>query len=157
MWSLKTKLSETIIIKLHSKEWSVLETYSWLQILTNWKKLQWIVMVNQNCWQINSWKMYDVWGKRCGVLYHVVLSKIDFSNERKDIYVIPLRKSTIHGQIPQHQHNSQINMEELLIFREFEVDSNHFTGQVHRWRLSLLLQKGTRRAHNTLLDVSHSL
>ena len=43
---------------------------------------------------------------------------------------------------------------EMLHFREFEVDSNHFVGQVHRWRLSLLLQKGTRRAHNTLLDVS---
>ena len=39
-------------------------------------------------------------------------------------------------------------------FREFEVDSNHFVGQVHRWRLSLLLQKGTHRAHSTLLDVS---
>ncbi|KAK6165166.1 hypothetical protein SNE40_023610 [Patella caerulea] len=35
---------------------------------------------------------------------------------------------------------------------EFEVDSIHFPGQFHKWRLTQLLQKGTERAHNTLLD-----
>ncbi|XP_041363220.1 uncharacterized protein LOC121378908 [Gigantopelta aegis] len=34
---------------------------------------------------------------------------------------------------------------------EFEVDSIHFPGQVHKWRLSQLLQKGTVRSHDTLL------
>lgn len=37
--------------------------------------------------------------------------------------------------------------------REFDVDSLNFPGQVHKWRLTQLLQKGSLRAHNTLLDV----
>ncbi|ESO83920.1 hypothetical protein LOTGIDRAFT_108137 [Lottia gigantea] len=37
---------------------------------------------------------------------------------------------------------------------EFEVDSIHFPGQTHKWRLTQLLQKGTVRAHDTLLDDS---
>lgn len=35
---------------------------------------------------------------------------------------------------------------------EFEVDSIHFPGQTHKWHLSQLLQKGSRRSHETLLD-----
>ncbi|XP_052685923.1 uncharacterized protein LOC128165435 isoform X5 [Crassostrea angulata] len=35
---------------------------------------------------------------------------------------------------------------------EFDVDSLNFPGQVHKWRLTQLLQKGSLRAHNTLLD-----
>ncbi|KAL3877445.1 hypothetical protein ACJMK2_035151 [Sinanodonta woodiana] len=35
---------------------------------------------------------------------------------------------------------------------EFEVDSINFPGQTHRWRLTQFLQKGSVRAHNTLLD-----
>uniref|UniRef100_T1J1W8 Uncharacterized protein n=1 Tax=Strigamia maritima TaxID=126957 RepID=T1J1W8_STRMM len=35
---------------------------------------------------------------------------------------------------------------------EFDVDSMNFPGQVHRWRLSQLLQKGTRKAHETMLN-----
>ncbi|XP_067672611.1 uncharacterized protein [Haliotis asinina] len=35
---------------------------------------------------------------------------------------------------------------------EFEVDSIHFPGQVHRWRLTQLLQKGSVRAQDTLLN-----
>ena len=44
---------------------------------------------------------------------------------------------------------------ELKLFSsEFEVDSIHFPGQVHKWRLSELLQKGTVRSQDTLLRVS---
>ncbi|XP_076073157.1 uncharacterized protein LOC143044850 isoform X3 [Mytilus galloprovincialis] len=35
---------------------------------------------------------------------------------------------------------------------EFEVDSINFQGQVHRWRLSNLLQKGSTNAQNTFYD-----
>ncbi|XP_062594006.1 uncharacterized protein LOC134255480 isoform X1 [Saccostrea cucullata] len=35
---------------------------------------------------------------------------------------------------------------------EFDVDSLNFPGQVHKWRLTQLLQKGTNRAHSSLLD-----
>ncbi|KAL4240910.1 hypothetical protein ACF0H5_001692 [Mactra antiquata] len=35
---------------------------------------------------------------------------------------------------------------------EFEVASVNFPGQVHRWRLTKLLQKGSHNAHNSLLD-----
>lgn len=34
---------------------------------------------------------------------------------------------------------------------EFEVDSVNFPGQVHRWRLSQLLQKGSERRRDALL------
>lgn len=36
-------------------------------------------------------------------------------------------------------------------FREFDVASLNFPGQVHRWRLSQLLQKGSSRTQNSLL------
>lgn len=36
--------------------------------------------------------------------------------------------------------------------REFEVASLNFPGQVHRWRLSLLLQRGSERTREALLD-----
>lgn len=36
--------------------------------------------------------------------------------------------------------------------REFDVPSLHFPGQVHKWRLSQLLQKGTLRAHDSFLS-----
>lgn len=35
---------------------------------------------------------------------------------------------------------------------EFDVESLNFPGQVHRWRLSQLLQKGTQKIHATLLQ-----
>lgn len=37
------------------------------------------------------------------------------------------------------------------VSREFEVDSINFAGQVHRWRLSWLLQRGRDRRRETLL------
>jgi hypothetical protein len=40
-----------------------------------------------------------------------------------------------------------------IAYREFEVESLNFPGQAHRWRLTQLLQKGTVRAHESLLDV----
>lgn len=38
------------------------------------------------------------------------------------------------------------------LFSEFDVPSLNFPGQVHRWRLSQLLQKGYLRAQETLLN-----
>lgn len=35
---------------------------------------------------------------------------------------------------------------------EFEVESINFPGQVHKWQLSQLLQKGTERSHDSLLS-----
>lgn len=40
----------------------------------------------------------------------------------------------------------------ICIHREFDVPSLHFSGQVHKWRLSQLLQKGTLRAHDSFLS-----
>lgn len=37
------------------------------------------------------------------------------------------------------------------LYREFDVASLNFPGQVHRWRLSQLLQKGYLRAQDSLL------
>ena len=39
---------------------------------------------------------------------------------------------------------------------EFDVESLNFPGQVHRWRLTQMLQKGTERARESLLNVCHS-
>lgn len=36
---------------------------------------------------------------------------------------------------------------------EFEVESLNYPSQVHKWRLSKLLQKGIQRAHQSLLNV----
>lgn len=45
-----------------------------------------------------------------------------------------------------------------LYFSEFEVDSLNFPGQVHKWRLSEILQKGTERSRDSLLsDLSLAL
>lgn len=35
-------------------------------------------------------------------------------------------------------------------FREFDVSSINFPGQIHKWQLSAFLQKGTERTHKTL-------
>ncbi|KAK4293817.1 hypothetical protein Pmani_033507 [Petrolisthes manimaculis] len=43
-------------------------------------------------------------------------------------------------------------METLRRSGEFEVESLHFPGQTHRWRVSGWLQKGCERAHDSLLD-----
>lgn len=40
----------------------------------------------------------------------------------------------------------------LTYNREFEVESLHFPGQTHRWQVSGWLQKGSEKAHNSLLD-----
>ena len=36
------------------------------------------------------------------------------------------------------------------------MESINFPGQFHRWRLSQLLQKGSKKARNSLLNVSRS-
>jgi len=41
----------------------------------------------------------------------------------------------------------------LFIYREFEVDSIHFPGQHHRWKLSRLLQSGVQAANEKLYKV----
>lgn len=40
----------------------------------------------------------------------------------------------------------------FFYFREFDVPSLNFPGQVHRWRLSQLLQKGSERTRDSLLN-----
>ncbi|XP_069968935.1 uncharacterized protein [Bactrocera oleae] len=49
----------------------------------------------------------------------------------------------------------KLTLEQLETIRkngEFDVPSLHFPGQVHKWRLSQLLQKGTLRAHDSFLS-----
>lgn len=43
-------------------------------------------------------------------------------------------------------------MEMFNFFREFEVDSINFPGQLHKWRLSSLLQRGRDRRRDALLS-----
>lgn len=40
-----------------------------------------------------------------------------------------------------------------IVFREFEVNSIHFPGQKHRWKLSRLLQSGVQPANEKLFKV----
>lgn len=40
----------------------------------------------------------------------------------------------------------------FICFSEFEVPSQNFPGQMHRWRLSKLLQKGSLVSRETLLE-----
>lgn len=47
------------------------------------------------------------------------------------------------------QSNKKINHP---IYREFEVESLNFPGQQHRWKVSELLQKGTDRTRDSLLN-----
>lgn len=47
---------------------------------------------------------------------------------------------------------SFINFNDYFVCREFEVESLNFAGQVHKWRLSQLLQKGTERSQESLLN-----
>ncbi|KAI8129847.1 hypothetical protein CVS40_1285 [Lucilia cuprina] len=51
---------------------------------------------------------------------------------------------------PRRLTNSQLKS--LRENGEFNVPSLHFPGQVHKWRLSQLLQKGTLRAHDSFLS-----
>ncbi|KAH8278955.1 hypothetical protein KR018_011774 [Drosophila ironensis] len=49
----------------------------------------------------------------------------------------------------------KLTLEQLETIRkngEFDVPSLHFPGQVHKWRLSQLLQKGKLRAHDSFLS-----
>ncbi|EDW81624.1 uncharacterized protein Dwil_GK12174, isoform A [Drosophila willistoni] len=49
----------------------------------------------------------------------------------------------------------KLTLEQLETIRkngEFDVPSLHFPGQVHKWRLSQLLQKGRARAHDSFLS-----
>jgi hypothetical protein len=47
---------------------------------------------------------------------------------------------------------SFINVNNCVLCREFEVESLNFAGQVHKWQLSQLLQKGTERSQESLLN-----
>lgn len=40
----------------------------------------------------------------------------------------------------------------MCVYRDFEVESLNFPGQQHRWKLSQLLQKGTERSKESLLN-----
>ncbi len=41
----------------------------------------------------------------------------------------------------------------MIYSREFEVDSIHFPGQRHRWKLSKLLQSGVQAANEKFFKV----
>lgn len=43
-------------------------------------------------------------------------------------------------------------MKSICLSSEFEVASLNFPGQVHRWQLSLLLQRGCERTRECLLE-----
>lgn len=45
----------------------------------------------------------------------------------------------------------RVQLTDGFLCREFEVDSINFAGQVHRWRLSGLLQRGRDRRRDALL------
>ncbi|KDR19062.1 hypothetical protein L798_06418, partial [Zootermopsis nevadensis] len=47
---------------------------------------------------------------------------------------------------------SATQLESIRRWGEFEVESLNFTGQVHKWQLSQLLQKGTERSQESLLN-----
>ena len=44
----------------------------------------------------------------------------------------------------------------MIYCREFEVNSIHFPGQKHRWKLSRLLQSGVQNANERLFKVCSS-
>lgn len=46
----------------------------------------------------------------------------------------------------------QLYIKLSINFSEFEVESLNFPGQQHKWKLSQLLQKGTEKSHDSLLD-----
>ncbi|XP_064624711.1 uncharacterized protein LOC135486100 isoform X2 [Lineus longissimus] len=46
---------------------------------------------------------------------------------------------------------SEKQLEDVKTYGEFEVDSINFPGQIHKWRLTMLLQKGTDRSRDSLL------
>ncbi|EEB13018.1 conserved hypothetical protein [Pediculus humanus corporis] len=51
---------------------------------------------------------------------------------------------------PKRLNSSQL--ESIQRWGEFEVDSLNFPGQVHKWRLSELMQKGSERSRDSLLN-----
>lgn len=73
----------------------------------------------------------------------------------KNLFIAPT-----FDEVEQVAHDSKGNVrrlseKQLMSIRqtgEFEVESMNFPGQVHRWHLTQLLQKGTKRTHETLFN-----
>ncbi|XP_014240941.1 uncharacterized protein LOC106661805 isoform X2 [Cimex lectularius] len=64
-----------------------------------------------------------------------------------------LRERGLHKDSHGKQKRlDSIQLESIKQCGEFEVPSLNFPGQVHRWRLSALLQRGTINTHDTLME-----
>ncbi|XP_022314520.2 uncharacterized protein LOC111119021 isoform X2 [Crassostrea virginica] len=73
----------------------------------------------------------------------------------KDLFKAPVFDELEEvGTTPDGQlkNLSKKQLDDIWDNGEFDVDSVNFPGQVHKWRLTQLLQKGSQRAHNTMLD-----
>ncbi|XP_068087135.1 uncharacterized protein [Anabrus simplex] len=73
----------------------------------------------------------------------------------RDLFVAPTFDELDAVAVDAKGEPCRLNSKQLESIRErgeFEVDSINFPGQVHKWRLSQLLQKGTERSRDSLLD-----
>ncbi|KAK2155090.1 hypothetical protein LSH36_249g00040 [Paralvinella palmiformis] len=104
------------------------------------------------------WKQFPI------VLPHSVteFDQTELTSEQRDgvisfndLFVAPVFDELEEVARDENGRSKILNDDQMHSIRrrgEFEVKSKNFPGQVHRWRLTLLLQKGIERAHNTLLN-----
>ncbi|XP_013411124.1 uncharacterized protein LOC106174227 isoform X2 [Lingula anatina] len=75
--------------------------------------------------------------------------------ELKDLFIAPTFDELDEVAMDESGEAKKLNekqLQDVWHYGEFEVDSIHFPGQVHRWRLTQLLQKGSQRARESLLN-----
>ncbi|CAH1793364.1 unnamed protein product [Owenia fusiformis] len=73
----------------------------------------------------------------------------------KDLFMAPVFDELDEVAVDKTGKARSLDHKQLADVRkygEFSVESVHFPGQYHKWRLSQLLQKGTQRAHISLLN-----
>jgi hypothetical protein len=73
----------------------------------------------------------------------------------KDLFLAPTFDELELVAVDGKGEPRKLSDKQLTSVREmgqFDVDSIHFPGQVHTWRLTQLLQKGTIRSQNSLLN-----
>ncbi|XP_054716194.1 uncharacterized protein LOC129225725 [Uloborus diversus] len=79
----------------------------------------------------------------------------------RDLFIAPTFEELNLVSINQKGEPQPLTQKQLLHIREsgeFEVDSMNFPGQVHKWKLSQVLQKGTKNVHDTLFqDIALSM
>ncbi|KAG1671497.1 hypothetical protein GQR58_016444 [Nymphon striatum] len=83
----------------------------------------------------------------------------EYSNNRKkldlkDLFILPTFDELDTVALDVKGEQRKLNKKQLWSIRdkgEFEVDSVNFPGQVHQWKLSRLLQKGTTSTKDSLL------